>query len=180
MLEGGVDIMEITFRTDAAAQAIKEVASVLPDMLAGAGTVINIEQCKQAVNMGAKFIVSPGLDREVVRWCTSHAVTLIPGCATPTDITFALSHGIDTVKFFPANIYGGIAALKALSHPFKNVRFMPTGGINADNMIEYLSLDNVIAIGGSWVSTASDIKNGNFKKITELCVNARQMIERSE
>ena len=136
LLSGGIDVMEITFRTAAAADSIKAVADGCPDMLVGAGTVITLDQCKQAVECGAKFIVSPGFDEEVVRWCVDNGVAVTPGCVTPTEITAAMKLGLKVVKFFPANVYGGLTALKALSAPFGGVKFIPTGGVNDKNLGE--------------------------------------------
>ena len=126
LLAGGIDVMEITFRTDAARDAIQIVAEQCPDMLVGAGTVCSVEQCRQAAEAGARFIVSPGFDPCVVDWCLEHELTVLPGCVTPSEIMEALSRGISTVKFFPASIYGGLEAMKALSGPFVGLQFVPT------------------------------------------------------
>lgn len=173
LLAGGVDVMEITFRTAAAPDAIKAVAEQCPDMLVGAGTVITLDQCKRAVELGAKFIVSPGFDAEVVTWCVQNGVAVTPGCVTPTEIMAAMKLGINVVKFFPANVYGGLSAMKALSAPFGGIRFIPTGGVSGENVGEYLSQPYVHAVGGSWVCTKGDIAAGKFDKITELCIAAR-------
>ncbi len=173
MLAGGVDVMEITFRTAAAPDAIKAVADNCPDMLVGAGTILNLEQCKQAVAMGAKFIVSPGFDATVVGWCIENGIAVTPGCVTPTEITAAVNMGLKVVKFFPANVYGGLNAMKNLSAPFVGVKFMPTGGVNAANIKEYIDAPFIHAVGGSWVCPKADIAAGNFQKITELCAQAR-------
>ena len=176
MLAGGIDVMEITFRTAAAPDAIRAVAGACPDMLVGAGTVITLEQCKQAVACGAKFIVSPGFDAEVVQWCMDHGVAVTPGCVTPTEITAALKLGLKVLKFFPANVYGGLSAMKALSGPFTGVKFIPTGGVNAQNLGEYISAPFVHAVGGSWVCPKADISAGSFEKITALCAEARRAV----
>lgn len=173
LLAGGVDVMEITFRTAAAPDAIKAVAENCPDMLVGAGTVITLEQCKQAVELGAKFIVSPGFDPEVVAWCVENGVSVTPGCVTPTEIMAAMKLGLRVVKFFPANVYGGLSAMKALSAPFVGIKFIPTGGVSGSNVGEYFSQPYVHAVGGSWVCAKGDIAAGNFDKITELCLQAR-------
>ena len=128
MAEGGIDVMEITFRTAAAEDALCAVSKACPEILTGAGTVITLEQCRRAVDAGAQFIVSPGLDELIVRWCTDRGVAVIPGCATPSEIMAAMRLGLHTVKFFPANAYGGLSALKSLAAPFGTVRFIPTGG----------------------------------------------------
>ena len=174
MLAGGIDAMEITFRTAAAADSIRAVAQEVPDMLVGAGTVVNLEQCKLAVECGAKFIVSPGYDEETVAWCCENNIPVTPGCATPTEIMMALKHGIKVVKFFPANVYGGLKALKALSGPFVGLKFIPTGGVNPENMAEFFAAPFIHAVGGSWVCKKDDIANHKFDLITELCTAAHE------
>ena len=174
MAAGGVDTMEITFRTACAPECIKAVAENCPDVLVGAGTIINLEQCKLAVEMGAKFIVSPGFSDEVVGWCVEHGIPVAPGCVTPTEIMAALKHGLKMVKFFPANVYGGLNAMKNLSAPFVGLKFLPTGGVNAANIKEYVDAPFIHAVGGSWVCPKADIAAGNFDKITALCVEARK------
>lgn len=146
----GINCAEITFRTACAEEAIEYAAKNYPEMSIGAGTVINAEQCRTALKAGAKFIVSPGLSVSVAEVCRENGVPYYPGCVTPTEIMQALELGITTVKFFPANIYGGLKALKALSAPFPQVRFIPTGGIDRGNIDEFLAFDKVIAIGGSF------------------------------
>lgn len=141
---------EITFRTACAAEAIEIACEKYPDMHIGAGTVINAEQCKAALAAGAKFIVSPGLSATVANVCKENNIPYYPGCVTPTEIMQALELGITTVKFFPANIYGGLSALKALSAPFPQIKFIPTGGIDRGNIEEFLAFDKVVAIGGSF------------------------------
>ena len=173
MLAGGIDVMEITFRTAAAPDAIKAVSEAVPDMLVGAGTILNLDQCKKAVEMGAKFIVSPGFDAGVVGWCIENGIAVTPGCVTPTEITAAVNMGLSVVKFFPANVYGGLNAMKNLSAPFGSVKFLPTGGVNAANIKEYYDAPFIHAVGGSWVCPKADIALGNFDKITALCKEAR-------
>ena len=173
MLAGGIDVMEITFRTAAAADSIKAVADNCPDMLVGAGTVLNLDQCKLAIEMGAKFIVSPGFDAQVVSYCLEKGVAVTPGCVTPTEITAAVNMGLKVIKFFPANVYGGLNAMKNLSAPFGGVKFLPTGGISAANVKEYIDAPFIHAVGGSWVCPKADIAAGNFEKITALCKEAR-------
>ncbi len=173
MLDGGIDVMEITFRTAAAADAIKAVSEQCPDVLVGAGTVITLEQLKRAVEAGAQFIVSPGFDEEVVRWSIDNGVSVVPGCVTPTEITAALKLGLKVLKFFPASVYGGLDAMKALSAPFGQVKFIPTGGINADNVGQYIAAPFIHAVGGSWICDKDDIAAHNFDKITALCAAAR-------
>lgn len=145
-----INCAEITFRTACAADAIKYASENYPQMNIGAGTVINKKQCKDAINAGAKFIVSPGLSIDVAKVCKKNNIPYYPGCVTPSEIMQALEMGITTVKFFPANIYGGLAALKALSAPFPQVKFIPTGGVDRGNIDEFLAFDKVAAIGGSF------------------------------
>ena len=176
LLAGGITVMEITFRTAAAADSIKAVAEAVPEMLVGAGTVITLEQCKKAVECGAKFIVAPGYDEEVVSWCCDNGVAVTPGCVTPTEIMMALKHGLKVLKFFPANVYGGLGALKALSGPFGGVKFIPTGGVNAANIAEFIASPSVFAVGGSWICPKKDISEHNFDKITTLCKESKAAI----
>ena len=171
---GGIDTMEITFRTACAPECIKAVAENCPDVLVGAGTVINLDQCKLAIEMGAKFIVSPGFSDEIVGYCVANGVAVAPGCVTPTEIMAALKHGLKMVKFFPANVYGGLNAMKNLSAPFVGLKFLPTGGVNSGNIKEYVDAPFIHAVGGSWVCPKADIAAGNFEKITALCVEARK------
>lgn len=146
----GINCAEITFRTACAAQAIEYACKNYPDMSIGAGTVINAEQCESALKAGAQFIVSPGLSVDVAKICNKNNIPYYPGCVTPTEIMQALDLGITTVKFFPANVYGGLKALKALSAPFPHVKFIPTGGVDRGNIDEFLAFDKVAAIGGSF------------------------------
>ena len=146
----GINCAEITFRTACAAQAIAYAAKNYPDMVIGAGTVINAQQCEDALAAGATFIVSPGFSPAVAEVCTERNIPYYPGCVTPTEIMAALEYGITTVKFFPANVYGGLKALKALSAPFPQVKFIPTGGVDCSNIDEFLAFDKVAAIGGSF------------------------------
>ena len=176
MLEGGIDVMEITFRTAAAPDAIRAVAKEVPDMLVGAGTVVNPEQCKTAVSCGAEFIVSPGYDEDTVAWCVENNIPVTPGCVTPTEIMAAKKHGLSVLKFFPANIYGGLNAMKALSGPFPEVRFIPTGGVSVENLETFLASPTVFAVGGSWVVPKKEITDGNFERITALCKEARSIV----
>lgn len=174
LLAGGMDVMEITYRTSAAAEAIKAVSQNCPDMLVGAGTVITLEQCKQAVSLGAKFIVSPGFDPEVVQWCIDNGIAVTPGCVTPSEIMAAMKLGLNVIKFFPAGVYGGLSAMKALAGPFVDIKFIPTGGANAQNIGEYAAAPFIHAVGGSWVCPKKEIEAGNFEKITALCKEAKQ------
>lgn len=162
LCKGGLPCAEITFRTDCAAEAIKLGRKLFPDMCIGAGTVINLEQCKNALEAGAEFIVSPGLSEEVAIHCVSNGIAYFPGCVTPTEIMKAISLGIKTVKFFPAGVYGGLKAIKALSAPFPQIKFIPTGGVDMNNIDEFLAFDKIQAIGGSF------IMKGNISENTEM------------
>lgn len=172
IMDGGISVMEITFRTAAAADAIKAVKEACPNMLVGAGTVITLEQCKKAIECGAQFIVSPGYDEEIVSYCLKQGIIVTPGCVTPTEIMAAMKQGLKVLKFFPAGVYGGIKAIKALAAPFGSVRFIPTGGANIDNLKEYLDCPAVFAVGGTWLCTKKDVSEGNFDRITQLCREA--------
>ena len=164
--DGGVPAAEITFRTACAKDAIRLAAKEFPDMFIGAGTVINAEQAKQAIDAGATFIVSPGLSADVAAVCKDADVPYYPGCATPTEIMQAIALGITTVKFFPANVYGGLSAIKALSAPFPQVKFLPTGGVDLSNIKEFLAFDKIVAVGGSFMMKG-DIR-ANCKKLLEV------------
>lgn len=175
LVESGIPFAEVTFRTDNAAEVIKEMAKV-KGLHVGAGTVHNVEQAKLAYENGATFIVTPGIFKDVVVWCQEHQLPIVPGCVVPSDIELALDLGLEVVKFFPAEAYGGISTLKALSGPYKNVKFIPTGGVNEKNFTDYLALDNVFAVGGSFVPPASLIKQEKYDDIVSLGKTLRQEI----
>ena len=177
LLKGGIDFMEITFRTECAAECISVISKEVPDMTVGAGTVLNVEQAKLAVDCGAKFIVSPGLDEATVKWAIENDIPVIPGTVTPTEIMKTISLGLKVVKFFPADVYGGIKAIKALSAPFGQVKFLPTGGVSEANLNEFAANKSVIAVGGSWVCKKDDIINHDWDKITMLSENAVKIIK---
>ena len=170
--EGGLPVAEITFRTDAAQDAISSITKQIPDVLVGAGTVLSVDQVKRAVDAGAKFIVSPGLNPEVVGYCVENDIPITPGCSSPSDIEAAMAFGLNVVKFFPAEANGGLAAIKAMSAPYGNIRFIPTGGINANNITEYLAFEKILACGGSWMVKADLIENAMFDKITNMTQEA--------
>jgi len=176
LLAGGVDVMEITLRTEAGLGSIRQVAEQCPEVLVGAGTVITLDQCKQAVDAGARFIVSPGFNPAVVEWCVANNISVTPGCVTPTEITMALALGVNVLKFFPADVYGGLSAMKALAGPFGGVKFVPTGGISDKNLAEYVSAPFIHAVGGSWLCAKGDIASGNFEKITALAAHAAKTV----
>lgn len=172
LCSGGLPVAEITFRTDAAEESIRIASKEFPDMCIGAGTIVNVEQAKRAVDAGAKFLVTPGFSRKVTEWAVSNHILIFPGTCTPTEVMAAMEYGLSVVKFFPAVQYGGLATIKALSAPFPSIRFMPTGGINADNICDYLAFSKIIACGGSWMVKDTLIREGNFEKIAELTAQA--------
>ena len=177
LCKGGLACAEVTFRTDAAEESIRIMSEKFPEMLVGAGTVLTIEQADRAVKAGAKFIVSPGLNPEVVKWCQAHEVPVIPGIVTPTEMEQAIGLGLTMVKFFPAEPAGGVAMLKAMAAPYVGIKFMPTGGINAKNLENYLSFDKIICCGGSWMVKGELVKNGEFDKIRDLTAEARKLVD---
>jgi 2-dehydro-3-deoxyphosphogluconate aldolase/(4S)-4-hydroxy-2-oxoglutarate aldolase len=166
LCEGGLPVAEITFRTACAAEAIALGVKEFPEMHIGAGTVINAEQAQKAIDAGAQFIVSPGLSAEVAEVCKNAEIPYFPGCATPTEIMQAIALGITTVKFFPANVYGGLSAIKALSAPFPQVKFLPTGGVDMNNIKEFLAFDKIVAVGGSFMMKGDIV--ANCKKLMEV------------
>ena len=167
LVEGGIPVAEVTFRTDAAADVIRAMAEQVPEILVGAGTVHTVAQAQTAVEAGAKFIVTPGFQPDVVRWCVEHQVDIVPGTAVPSDIEQAISFGLSVCKFFPAEAYGGVKTLKALKGPYADIRFMPTGGVSLDNMNDYLALSNVAAVGGSFMTPSAAVKAKDWAKVTE-------------
>ena len=172
LCDGGLSCAEVTFRTAAAEEAIKIMTTEFPDMLVGAGTVLTTEQVDRAVKAGARFIVSPGFNPRIVKYCVEKNITVIPGCSSPSDIEQAIELGLDTVKFFPAEASGGLAKIKAIAAPYVNMKFMPTGGINEKNLTSYLDFSKVIACGGSWMIDKDAIKAGDFSRITALAREA--------
>ena len=168
LYDGGLPCAEITFRTTQAADAIRAIADELPDMLLGAGTVLTTAQVDKAVASGAKYIVAPGLNPEVVKYCQSLNVPMLPGVVTPSEVEQGLALGLGALKFFPAEAAGGVNMLKSLAGPYGGVKFMPTGGITQNNLKDYLAIKNVFACGGSWMVKDELIVSGNFAQITEL------------
>jgi len=177
LIDGGLPCAEITFRTAAAEEAIRQCAEEFPEMLLGAGTVLTVAQAQKAAAAGAKFIITPGFDEAVVDWCLANQIPVTPGVATPTEINMALNKGIDVLKFFPAEALGGVKMLRAIGGPYPDVKFIPTGGINPDNLADYLALPQVLACGGSWLVKKQMISAGEFEKITTLAQEARQIVE---
>ena len=170
--EGGLPCAEVTFRTDAAAESIRLISETYPDMLVGAGTVLTTEQVDLAVKSGAKFIVSPGFDPEIVDYCLKKNIPVFPGCISPSEVAQAVKRGLKVVKFFPAEQAGGIAMIKAMAAPYQHLKFMPTGGINTGNLKDYLSCDKILCCGGSWMVKGDLVAAGEFDKITELTKEA--------
>ncbi len=177
LMEGGLPAAEVTFRTEAAEESIRIMAEKFPDMLVGAGTVLTTEQVDRAVAAGAKFIVSPGLNPKVVKYCIEKNIPVTPGTQTPTEMEQAIELGLDIVKFFPAEPAGGLKMIKAVSAPYTMLKFMPTGGISAENVREYLAFDKILACGGSWMVKKDMIKNGEFDKIKEMVAEAAAIVK---
>lgn len=176
LLVGGLPLAEITFRTEAAAESIRILSSELPELLVGAGTVLTIEQVRQAIAAGAKFIVAPGFNPKVVDYCLEHGIPVVPGVNSPTQIEMGLERGLEVLKFFPAEASGGLKLLKAMAEPYGGVNFMPTGGISLDNLFEYLAFKRVIACGGSWIAKTDLISAGRFDEITRITQEAVALI----
>jgi 2-dehydro-3-deoxyphosphogluconate aldolase/(4S)-4-hydroxy-2-oxoglutarate aldolase len=170
--DGGLPLVEVTFRTAAAEEALKRITAALPEVLVGAGTILTVAQAEKAIAAGAKFIVSPGVNREVIKYCVDRDVLMMPGCSNPTDIETAIGFGLKVVKFFPMEAFGGLKTLKAIAPVYGDVKFIPMGGINTENLNEYLAFEKVIACGGSWLDKGALIKEGNFAAITRLAQEA--------
>lgn len=175
LIKGGLPCAEVTFRTDAAEESIRLMCEKYPEMLVGAGTVLTTDQVDRAVVAGAKFIVSPGFDPEIVDYCLSKNIPVLPGCITPSEVAQAVKRGLKVVKFFPAEQAGGVAMIKAMAAPYTMVKFMPTGGISTKNLKDYLSCDKIICCGGSWMVKGDMIKNGEFDKIAEMTKEAVEL-----
>ena len=175
--EGGLPAAEVTFRTDAAEESIRLMAENVPGLLVGAGTVLTVEQVDRAAAAGAKFIVSPGFNPEVVRHCCEIGVPITPGTQTPTEMEMALSEGIHIVKFFPAELSGGLKMIKAVAAPYVDLRFIPTGGINASNVRDYLAYDRVFACGGSWMVKKDMVAAGDFEGIKKMVAEAAAIVK---
>ncbi|WP_424244552.1 2-dehydro-3-deoxyphosphogluconate aldolase/(4S)-4-hydroxy-2-oxoglutarate aldolase [Elusimicrobium posterum] len=172
LIDGGLPCAEVTFRTAAAEESIRIISQKFPQMLVGAGTVLTTEQVDRAIAAGAKFIVSPGLNSKIVKYCLEKNITIIPGCANPSDVEVAIELGLDVVKFFPAEAAGGLNMIKSMAAPYTNMKFMPTGGISAKNLNSYLDFNKIVACGGSWMVNNDLIKAGDFAGITKLTKEA--------
>lgn len=168
LIAGGITSAEVTFRTDAAAEGIAAIAKEVPEMLVGAGTVLTVEQAELAVKNGANFLVSPGFDEDVVQAAKRLGVAMLPGVVTPSEIIMAMKQGLNLVKFFPAGNYGGLKTIKSLAAPFTTVEFCPTGGVNLDNLADYLSFKKIAFVGGSWMCPVNLVDAGNWDEITRL------------
>lgn len=179
LMDGGLPCAEVTFRTDAAEESIRIMNEQFPDMLVGAGTVLTTDQVDRAVAAGAKFIVSPGLNPRIVKYCVEKGILITPGCSNPSDIEQALENGLEVVKFFPAEAAGGLPMIKAMAAPYVGVKFMPTGGINAKNVREYLAYNRIIACGGSWMVKGELVKEGKFDEIENLTREAVEIVKES-
>ena len=177
LVEGGLPCAEVTFRTEAAEESIRLMTEQFPEMLVGAGTVLAVEQVDAAVGAGAKFIVSPGFDAEIEDYCLKNQIPVFPGCISPSEVAQAVKRGLKVVKFFPAEPAGGISMIKAMAAPYTGLKFMPTGGINAKNLGEYLSSDKIVCCGGSWMVKGELVKNGEFNKIRQLTEEARRLVD---
>lgn len=177
LVEGGLPCAEVTFRTEAAAKAIRQMTEAYPEMLVGAGTVLTTAQVNEAVEAGAKFIVSPGFDPEIVDYCLAREIPVLPGCATPSEVAQAVKRGMEVVKFFPAEQVGGLPMIKAMAAPYHQLRFMPTGGINPENLKDYLAFDKILCCGGSWMVKGDMIKAGEFDKIEAMTKEAVEIVK---
>lgn len=177
LTRGGLPAAEITFRTAAAAGSIAAVSKAFPDMLVGAGSLTTVDQAKEALDCGATFFVSAGFNRKVTEFAVDHKIPIFPGVCTPTELMFLLEYNLPVAKFFPASQYGGLATIKALSAPFPQMKFMPTGGINASNILEYLSFPKVVACGGSWMVKSDWVREGKFDTIAEKTAEAVALVK---
>ena len=179
LVEGGLPCAEVTFRTEAAEESIRLMTEQFPEMLVGAGTVLTREQVDAAVAAGAKFIVSPGFDPEIVDYCLEKEIPVFPGCITPSEVAQAVKRGLKVVKFFPAEPAGGLKYIRAIAAPYTMMKFMPTGGINPQNVREYLAYDRIAACGGSWMVKNTMIENNEFDRIEELVKEAVEIVKES-
>jgi 2-dehydro-3-deoxyphosphogluconate aldolase/(4S)-4-hydroxy-2-oxoglutarate aldolase len=177
LCEGGLPCAEVTFRTAAAEESIRIMHEEYPEMILGAGTVLTTDQVDRAVNAGATFIVSPGFDPEIVDYCLSKNILVLPGCITPSEVAQAVKRGLEVVKFFPAEQFGGVATLKALAAPYVNTKFMPTGGISAKNLADYLGFKRIVACGGSWMVKNDLVEAGKFDEIKALTAEAVALVK---
>ena len=177
LVEGGIPCAEVTFRTEAAEECIRIMAEKFPEMLVGAGTVLTTEQVDRAIAAGAKFIVSPGLNPKVVKYCVEKNIPITPGIITPSEMEQAIELGLEVVKFFPAESFGGLKTIKSMAAPYNKMMFMPTGGINPENVKEYLKFGKILACGGSWMVAGNLVKEGKFDEIAKLVAEAKEIVK---
>jgi 2-dehydro-3-deoxyphosphogluconate aldolase/(4S)-4-hydroxy-2-oxoglutarate aldolase len=177
LVEGGIPCAEVTFRTEAAEECIRIMADKFPEMLVGAGTVLTTEQVDRAIAAGAKFIVSPGLNPKVVKYCVEKNIPITPGIITPSEMEQAIELGLEVVKFFPAESFGGLKTIKSMAAPYGKMMFMPTGGINPENVKEYLKFNKILACGGSWMVAGNLVKEGKFDEIAKLVAEAKEIVK---
>lgn len=178
LIKGGINVVEITLRTDKALESIAAVKKNFPDLIVGAGTVLSLTQCKEAVENGANFIVSPGINTDAIEWCVENFVQIFPGVVTPTEISSLINnYGINRVKYFPAEVCGGVESIKILSEIFPKIKFMPTGGVNLTNIQEYISEPSVFAIGGSWICSRNLLDVEDYQMIENNAKKAKKIIE---
>ena len=177
LVEGGIPCAEVTFRTEAAEECIRIMAEKFPEMLVGAGTVLTTEQVDRAIAAGAKFIVSPGLNPKVVKYCVEKNIPITPGIITPSEMEQAIELGLEVVKFFPAESFGGLKTIKSMAAPYGKMMFMPTGGINPENVKEYLKFGKILACGGSWMVAGNLVKEGKFDEIAKLVAEAKEIVK---
>ena len=177
LMKGGLPCAEVTFRTAAAEESIRQISKAFPDMIVGAGTVLTTEQADRAIDAGSKFVVSPGFNPKVTEYVLKKGVPMTPGVCTPTEIEAAMSLGLDVLKFFPAEPSGGLKMIKAVAAAYVNLQFMPTGGINADNVRDYLKYDRIVACGGSWMVSGALVKEGKFDEIENLVREAANIVK---
>lgn len=177
LIEGGLNIVEITFRTEAAAESIKILSETYPELVVGAGTVLSVENVDTAMENGAQFIVTPCFDAEVIDYCINKGISIYPGIVTPSELNEARKRGLEIVKFFPCETFGGLKTIEAISAPFSSMKFMPTGGINPNNLEEYLASDKIVACGGTWIAKPSMIDNGEFEQVTKNVEEAVKLVE---
>lgn len=177
LVEGGIPVAEVTFRTAAGGESIERMAKEVPELIVGAGTVHDVDHAKETLDRGGKFVITPGFNPKVVDWCIKHDMPVCPGTVTPADLEQALDFGLNLVKFFPAGAYGGVKTLKALAGPYAMMKFVPTGGVGLDNLLEYLSLPNVAAAGGSFVPPSAAVKAKDWKAVVETCQKLTAMVK---
>ncbi|CAN5668612.1 bifunctional 4-hydroxy-2-oxoglutarate aldolase/2-dehydro-3-deoxy-phosphogluconate aldolase [soil metagenome] len=177
LIEGGLPCAEITLRTPASLEVLKRMEPYSDRLLLGAGTVLNISQADEAIDAGARFIVSPGMDEKLIRHCQDRNILIIPGACTPTEVMMAVNLGLDCVKFFPSHAFGGLPVLRALHGPFPQMRFLPTGGITMESLTDHLGFKPVLAVGGTWMIKPEWLENGRYDLVTEVCTTTMEIVQ---